>query len=713
MSGNQPNTQTTLAERLRAARVGVRQDLDVSRHVFRGEPCYIIRDPITFQSHRLEPEDYQVLVSIEPDRTLGETFTALVEQGFLDADGEESFYHFVFTLHRLGFLNLPVSDGSLLYKRYRARRHARRKQKLLGFLFLQIPLINPDAFLDRTLPAVRWIYSRAFFVVWLLLIGAAGVVAATRWTEITQPVHGLLATRNLVLMWFTLIALKVCHEFGHAFACKHYGGHVPEMGIYLIAFTPCAYVDATAAWGFQQKWHRLHVSLAGVYVESVIAAVAVFVWAATGPSLLNAIAYNVMFLASVVTLLFNINPLMRYDGYYVAGDLLEVPNLRQRSTQYVLGFVKRLFLGVPRSEVPASRRLGLTLLMFGLSATAYRTLVLLAIATVLALKFSLVGLALAGFFLGAMVIGIVRRLVTYLWYAQETAPVRFRAVTISALLLIVLPTLAAIVPLPARVRAAGSVVAADEVVVHAAGPGFVRWVAVERGQDVHPGDLLLELDNMALAEEIARAQSALEASEIRRRAFQATSPAQAQQEAEHIRFHEAALTHALEERDRLRITTPFAGRVADGLRNSDSGRYVKAGEAVVALISGDWQVRTVLTAEQFAAADPTLGDRAEFRTAGNADATLVGMISRISPAGSRRMDLVQLTHLAGGDVVVKPGTAEATQPYFHLTITLLDEPELELRPGLRGMVLLPADSEPAALRIYRSVKRFINKLSRA
>ena len=295
-----------------------------------------------------------------------------------------------------------MSDDKILYRRYQARQSVRRRQKIMGFLFLQIPLINPNAFLERTMPLMRWLYSPIAFVLWLILVGSAGYVAVANGSELLQPANGLLATRNLIFMWFTLISLKVIHEFGHAFACKHFGGHVPEMGVYMIAFTrPAHYVNATAAWGFPNKGHRLVVSLAGVYVEIAIAAMAVFVWAATGPSLLNSIAYNVMFLASAVTLLFNINPLMRYDGYYVASDLLEIPNLRQRSSKYVIDLAKRWILGVSVTQEAVSLKLRIILFSFGVSATAYRMLVLVSIAALIATKFFLVGVGLACFYVGS------------------------------------------------------------------------------------------------------------------------------------------------------------------------------------------------------------------------------------------------------------------------------------------------------------------------
>lgn len=713
MNAQQPD-QPSLADRLRSVRVSTREDLEVSRHVFRGEPCYIVRDPITFQSHHFGPDDYRVLVSIDTTRTLGEIYDELAERDGLSGEDEECFYQFVFSLHRFGFLNLPISDDKLLYRRYQAKQQAKVKQRVMGFLFLQIPLVNPDAFLARTMSLTRWMFSRTFFVIWLLLVGSALYVAAVNWQELIQPVHGLLATRNLVVMWFTLIGLKIFHEFGHAYACKHFGGHVPEMGAYLIAFTPCAYVDATACWGFPRKRERVIVSLAGVYFELIIAALAVFVWAATSESLLNSIAYNIIFLASAVTLLFNINPLMRYDGYYVASDMLEIPNLRARSTQYVLGLAKRWLVGVEGVKAPPGpRRLRMILLSFGLCASTYKTLVLLGIATMVALKFSTVGLFLAAMFLSTTIVGIVRKLAGYLWRSPETSPVRFRAVAISVQLFVLLPLIAALVPLPSHVRAAGAVTAENETVVRARAAGFVEEVVFETGHDAEAGELLVRLADSSLDESVAEARAELDASRIRLMAYEFGDPAAARQEVERLRSQGSALALRLKQQGDLRVSAPVSGCVADGIDACAVGSYVQVGDVLASLISGQWHVRAVITAEQYAAAAPVAGDRASFRIAGADGASLSGVIKSVSPVGSRQVDLLSLTHVAGGDVVVEPTTGEATQPYFEVRIALDSAADVPLRQGLTGVIQLDAQSEPVLMRAYRAVTRFTNKIRKS
>ncbi|MBI5864269.1 MAG: hypothetical protein HZB38_07160, partial [Planctomycetes bacterium] len=229
----------SLAERLRGVRVDVRDDLVVSRDVFQRTPAYVVRDPITFQSHRLSPQDYRIFCRIEAGYTLGELFEKLTSEGLLQRADEEQFYQFVFMLHRLAFLNLPVSDEALLYKRYAAKKKARVARRWTSILFLQIPLFDPDLFLQRTLPRFAWLFTRTALAGWCVLVAAALTVLGSRAGEVHQPLDSILDPANLPGLWLTLIALKTMHEFGHAYACRKFGGHVPAMGVYFILFTPC------------------------------------------------------------------------------------------------------------------------------------------------------------------------------------------------------------------------------------------------------------------------------------------------------------------------------------------------------------------------------------------------------------------------------------------------------------------------------------------
>lgn len=705
MSAAAANPGPDLAARLRSVRVSLRRDLEVTRHLFRGQPSYVVRDPLTFQTHRFEVEDYEVLVRIDARHTLGEVFDQVVAAGLAPRDAAEDYYQFIVILHRLGFLSLPVSDERLLLRRAEARRRVERRSLWLSPMFVRIPLCNPDAFLARTVAYVSFLFTRWFFAAWLALALAAGYVAAVNWRDLAEPFQGALAASNLPLMWVTLIALKLFHELGHAYACKRFGGHVPETGVFLVLLTPCAYVDATASWGFTSKAQRIIVCLAGMYVESIFAAAAVFVWAATGPGLLHSIAFNVIFLASVVTILFNVNPLMKFDGYYVLSDLLELPNLRQRATQYAVGALKRCFLGLRGQVESLDAATRAFLLAFGLAVGAYKLLVLTGIAAILAAKLSLIGLLLGGGYVVGVAFGIIRRVLAYLWFARETQPVRARAVALSAVGTAGLAAVLLLLPVGASVSASGVVCAENERVLRAATPGFLAEVVARAGQPVRRGEALLRLDSPALVEQLADARARLAQSETRAAALDAGDPGRAAAERERAAAHRIEAGRREREREALEVRADLDGALEDALGPTDVGRFVAVGAPLATVAGGRWRVQASLSEMQVAAAQPRIGQAVEFRTGDARRGTLPGVIVRVEPA-ARRGSGPAGTHAAA----IGAPAGQSGPAHFEVTIELPGRTAgVELRSGQTGCVRFAAQRESLGVLIYRGVLTLVRR----
>ncbi len=698
----------SLAERLRPVHVGVRGDLEVSRHLFRGAPAYLVRDPLTCQSHRLSVSDYRIFTALDAGSTLSDVFDGLLARGELRPQDEERFYSFVFQLHRIGLLQLPLSDDKLLYRRSRARRAAAARRALLSPIFLRIPLWNPDRFLDRTLSWVSGLYSRGFFLAWVLLQLAALAIVVARRNDLYRPLSGLLAGDNLAALWVILVALKAIHEFGHAYACKRFGAEVREMGVYLIVGTPCAYVDATAAWTLPSRLQRLIIGLGGIYFELTVAAIATFVWAGTGPGALHALSHNVMFVASAATILFNINPLLRYDGYYLLSDLVGVPNLRGRAQAAVHNVCKRLVLGIqPAGTEQAGPRW--LLMCFGTAAPVYRTVVLLGIATLLALKLQLVGLVIAALLLVATLWGALRRTLAYLWFSEETAPVRGRAVCASVVLLVALPVGLGFCPVGSTITASAVLRHESEIVVRAAVPGFVTRLPVQSGAPAQPGTLLAQLENDELTEALLECEADCTARRLRMAAYQATNPALAAQESFVLAARLAKRSTLQARADALSVVAPQQGSIAQCVPPTVTGCYVEAGTPIATLADGPWEARFVLSAAELAAAGPQLGGAIDFRARCGSNQSLRGVITRILPTGSPQVPYPQLTQLGGGAIIVTPQSGAAEEPFFELHVRL-EESDLALRSGLTGLVRLRGESVWLAQLALRRAWTFVDSL---
>ena len=667
----------TLADRLGDVTVGLRVELEVSRHIFRGQPSYVVRDPMTFQSQKLDAADYQVLVSISHDRRLADIFDDLVARDVLAPPDEDKFYDFIMSLHRLGFLQLPIADYKNLYRRYRSRERATRRSRITGFLFLRIPLLNPDNFLNRTMHLARPLFTKTAFVVWCLVMLAAGFVA--------------LKNR-------------------HAYACKRFGGHVPEMGAYMILFTPCAYVDATASWGFTRKRDRILVCLGGMYVESFIAALAVFVWAMAGSAMVQGIAYNVIFLASVVTVLFNVNPLMRYDGYYLFSDLVEIPNLRARASEYVSGLIKRVALGVSVRKAVRTSRLRAILFTYGIAASIYRVMLVVGISILLASKVFILGMAMAIFFLGGAVINMIRNIASYVLHSEETAPVRGRAVAVTVATIALAAVGLLYIPLPTSVDAQGLVQYEREHVVRTTIAGSMTSRSVRDGQAVRKDQILAELEDDTATEGVAIAEANLRVSMIRQSSYLADQPELASQERDRSAFHRFAVAEARKKISELTVASPIDGTVIGCVEQSAVERFIPQGTPIATIGSGRWLVKTIVSASDMRLTRPAEGDRVTFRLAAAADRDLGGEVVRVAPAASRRVELLSLTQLAGGEVAVDPGSQHATKPYFEVVIALDATGDTPIRSGATGTVRLIGAAEPLLPSLTRRLARFFNKL---
>jgi putative peptide zinc metalloprotease protein len=260
------------------------------------------------------------------------------------------------------------------------------------------------------------VFSWAGAVIWLVVVGYGIFLAGLHWTQLTENITDrILAPGNLVILWLVFPFLKAFHEFGHAFAVKVRGGEVHEMGIMLLVFTPIPYVDASAASAFRNKRERVLVGAVGMIVEVFIAALALFLWTSIEPGPVRAVAFNIILIASVSTLLFNGNPLLRYDAYYILADLLEIPNLAQRGIGYIGYLFQRYLLAAkdvePPFSAPGER---VWFVIYTIAAFFYRIFIFTSIILFIAGKFFFIGVLFACWGIFSMFVMPLGKIVRFL-----------------------------------------------------------------------------------------------------------------------------------------------------------------------------------------------------------------------------------------------------------------------------------------------------------
>jgi putative peptide zinc metalloprotease protein len=342
------------AERRKSVKLKVRPDLQIFEQKYEGKTYHVVKDPVCLRYYRFNRQEYFVFQLFDGEHTLEQ-----IRDRFEDE----------FKPHRLEYQDLEsfarqlVTAGLVQHEQHGAGRHLferRAKQRRMkrlaavtNILYMKIPVFDPDRILTWMYQYLSWIFTRWFFALSVGLMLAAVIHVTLHFDTFYAKLPAyqeFFSLNSLLYMWIALGVVKIIHEFGHGLSCKAFGGESHEMGILLMCLSPALYCNVTDAWTLADKWKRIIISFAGIYVELVIAAIATFVWWYTPQyPVVNNIALCVMVLCSVSTVVFNANPLMKFDGYYILADWLEVPNLREKSNKFVNNLFLSKALGV---EVP-------------------------------------------------------------------------------------------------------------------------------------------------------------------------------------------------------------------------------------------------------------------------------------------------------------------------------------------------------------------------
>lgn len=376
----------------------LRSHASIHRHHYRGELWYVLQDSLSGRHHRFTPAAHYVISLMDGRRTLQTIWTMTAEHLGDDAPTQDEMIQLLGQLHASDLLLCDVPPDSLeIFQRFQRQERQKWLQRLWSPLSLRFPLLDPEPFLERWAFFVRPLFGWLGALLWLAVVGFGLVMGVSHWTDLTQNMTDrVLAPSNLVILFFVYPVIKAGHELGHAFATKVWGGQVHEMGIMLIVLMPVPYVDASAASSFRNRGRRMIVGSAGMIVELFIAALALFVWLNIEAGLARAVAYNVILIGSVSTVFFNGNPLLRFDGYYIFADALEIPNLASRASQYLGYWAQRYLFGLRDAKTTAGSSSERTwLALYGIASFIYRMFVTVSIIFFIASKFFVIGVFLA------------------------------------------------------------------------------------------------------------------------------------------------------------------------------------------------------------------------------------------------------------------------------------------------------------------------------
>ena len=706
----------------------LRATAQIHRQQYRGQLWYVVEDPANNQFFRLNPAAHRFVGLLNGRRTVAEVWDICNGQLGDEAPTQGEAIQLLGQLYVSNLLMVDVSpDAEGLFRRFHKRRTREVKGYLTNFLFIRIPLFDPDRILNTFLPAVSWMWSWIGAVLWTAIVSTGLYFVITNLSRAASRASGVLDPSNLPLLFAGFWLIKVCHEFGHAFACKTFGrrqgggGEVHVMGIMLLVFAPLPYVDASSSWALRSKWRRACVGAAGMIVEFAIAAIAAIIWAHTADgTTVNALCYNMMFVASVSTLLFNANPLLRYDGYYILSDLLEIPNLAQRGKEYVYYLVKRYLWRVRNVRSPAhTRGERFWLLSHGIASTIYRFFICAAILLFVAQKLFMVGVVLAIAAGIAWVMMPLGKFVKYLLTSGELSRVRTWAIASTLIVFALIIGGIGFWPRPERFRVEGVIEPAEMRVVYAGEKGFVTTVRPS-GQAVAPGErpLLESTNEMLLAQRDLYAAELKEMAIRRRMAMDPKDPdpASAAMYAEQMVTKRKQLARAEQRLGELSVSAPLAGTWISPDIEDSVGTFVDQGQTIgVVARLDDMRIRAVLTQDEVAALiderqTGKAAPRVEVRIKGRPDLAFGGSVVRVTEAGSENLPSAAMGYAAGGSVATDPKEpTKAARRVFEVEIRPDDQRDVRLLAGQRVVVRVRLSDKPLAIQWYRGLLQLFQR----
>jgi putative peptide zinc metalloprotease protein len=701
--------------RIAGQRARLRASVDLRRQQYRGELWYVVHDTFTNAFYRIRPGARRFLLHLTGRLTVEEAWRRCLKEDSAGAPGQSEIVQLLAQLHQASLLqsDLPP-DSQRLFERLRQHRQAQVRSTLSSVLFLRIPLWNPDRFLRRFASWIRGVFSPAGLALWSFVVLWGLKVAIDHREQLVDRGQQVLAPGNLALLFAAFFVAKLLHEFGHAFACRVFGGEVHTMGLMLLVFSPVPYVDVTASWAFRERWQRVWVGAAGMYVELFIAALATFLWAHTGSGLLNSLAYNVIFVASVSTLVFNLNPLLRFDGYYILADLTDAPNLQARGRTQVFSWAEKNLFGLKQVAAPAATsREAAYLGLFGLASGIYRIFVFTLIILFIADKFFGLGLiaAVVGGF--SLLVLPVAQYVRYLAREPRLESRRPRAIGVTAAALVAVLGFLAFFPCPNHTEAPGMLETREQARIFAGADGYVAAIAARSGQQVGPGDLLVQLTNPELEFRITSADARVRQVRLQENVARGKGGASLRVLQRRREAAEAEQAELLRRRRDLAIRAPLAGIWVSPRANDLVGELVGRGRLVGQIIQPpDFEFVAVVSQDDSARLFAHPDSPAEIRLPGQAGRAIPVSKVQLIPGRQSVLPTAALGWSAHGPVKVRATDSEGlttAEPYFKAIAVVGDPGEAVLLHGQTGYIRFTTGREPLLHQGWRRLRQLLQQ----
>ena len=673
-------------------RISLLASVVVQEQIFRTKKWIVLKDSSNEAFFRVSVETFQFLQALDIGQTVQEIWESYVDRFPRQAPSREEVVALITQLHASNLLYFKNdANAKEISRRVEAARRSEWVQRFTSILYFRLPLWNPDAFLtwlDARIP--KWLVY-AFLAAWVGAMVLGGMVVVSHVDTITDRTQGILSLGNIGWLYLCTALMKLVHETFHGLVCKRYGGRVRGFGLMFLIFTPLPYVDVTSSWGFPSQWHRMMVGVAGMFVELFIAAVSAVVWANTGAgTLLNSICFNLMFVGSVSSIVFNGNPLLRFDAYYILSDWVGIPNLYAKAQAQWVHFGKKVVFGLTDDQPEyEDARAQAILYVYGLLSYVYLLMVTWFVTVMLLDQWFIIGLLALASAAFAKAVQPIWRLFRF----SMSPAVRFnkrRALAITWGVPALLALVVFFVPVPCSLSVPGVLESQQFEVTHADTDGQLVRIVKPSGDRVRRDDVIAVLENKDLDSRIRINRDEYDANQVALH----TMLYQSQPDLEAVRLRTAALDNEYRDltrrRDALTVKASFDGWWMSPLLHENLGGWVNRGEVLGDLVdTRSFRFSGVISQEQAQEIFASRIQGGDIAVLGQADHRVALTDISVIPYESTKLASASLGWLGGGDVPVRTDENSGTQarePFFVLRGNLPQQLPAGLVPmhGLSG-----------------------------
>ncbi len=692
-------------------RAAFRTSLRVSEQVFAGEVSYMVKVPESTDYYRLTPYEYELIQLFDGSRTPGEVAQEITARYPASPFSEQSALEYLDQADPNLFERSQEERNLAVLEKIRQERKGRAERS--NMFYFVVRSWESDKFLNRVYPYLRWMFTPAFVIFCIGLFALMGVLIATDYSRIQQDTVNFYRDMydswyNFWIFWVLMFFVIGLHEMGHGLTCKHFGGEVPHMGMMFIYFNPAFYTDVTDMCLFDKRGKRLWTIFAGLWTEMIICGFASLAWYFSRPgSLLNVTGYQVLLFTGISALFFNLNPFIKFDGYYALSTYLEIEGLSESSNQYLWEWIRKNILRHPVDMPPATRRRRRILLSYAVLAFMYRavaiTFFLLFLKSIFTSRFgatagTLLTLGLLYFILRKK----IRKSVPFVRAEFRSLKERLMRWKMSQGQMVGAAVVAAIliVPFaPDRVSTEFILEPGARADIRAAAPGLVAQVNVHEGDAVQAGAILAVLHNpdlesrsSVLAHELENAEHSLSGAQS---SNDRMAIAKARQDTQRL---DTDLKEARAKVSALTLRSPISGIVTTPQVAQKIGSYVAEGDEFAVVVDRQ-QMKARVLVHDLDLEDVQLGALVKLKVRANPFHTYSGTVEQIMPAAASDQPVIETQKLER--------YGQALTNYFAVTLELPNA-NGELREGMTGTAKIIGKRTPLIYNAGRGVWRWLS-----